>query len=178
MEIEVEITRKDFQEFNRYALKKNKGLKIFYLLLLMFLSLNLLLPGVKKSLDISYIVAVIISVFIIYFVLLFIFKQITALIARYTPSKRGCILGLHKFRISKEGLWESTEHTESLCKWKGIKSIDTTEKYIFVFVDSNMGHVIPKRYFKSELESENFIYTLRNKLEGITKYDELMDEIK
>jgi hypothetical protein len=166
MEIKIEITRKDFQKFNLYAAKKNKALKRFKLVPVIFLILIVLLLNIKEISNITYMVIQIAFILFLYLAFVLLFKPITALITKYTPAKDGGTLGEHKFRISDEGLWESTEYNESLTKWNGIKSIETTKKYIFVFIDTHMAHIIPKRYFKSEEDSENFIDTLRSKGAG------------
>ena len=136
MEIEIEITREDYQKFSQYVIKKNKTLKIHRLFLLIFLVLIILLLNIKELHNITHIVTQIIFGLFIYFAIIFLLKPITALVVRRIPSKDGGVLGRHKFRISDEGLWESTEYNESLLKWNGIKSIETSKKHIFVFIDT------------------------------------------
>jgi len=169
MEVEAEMTRKDFKEFNQYVIKHKKIYKRAKLLYSALLVLLVILLNTNKITDISYMAGQVVLVLLIYFVVILLLKPISGLFIKYTPAKGGSVLGKHKFRISDEGLWSSIESGESLLKWKGIQSIETTKKYIFVFVDTHMAHVIPKRCFKSEEESKQFLDILESKAGTIIK---------
>ena len=176
MDIEVEITRKDFQAFNKYVMKSRKIFRAQGLIILAFLIVLMLLLNIKRITDVPYMIANLVVIIIIYFVLVLILKPITSLMAKYIPKKSGRILGKRTFRISDEGLWELTEHNESLNRWKGVQTIEANDKYIFVFTDTHMGHIIPKRCFSSEQECKKFHNALIRKLaeEDFEKTQEYM----
>ena len=76
-------------------------------------------------------------------------------------SKPG-ILGEHTIEISPEGLFEMTSVNESKHYWCGIRNVYSTDSYIFVFINKSVAHIIPKRAFKSNEESQNFLSLLNN----------------
>ena len=43
--------------------------------------------------------------------------------------------------------------------------VKENEKYIYIFIDTHMAHVIPKRCFNSEQECLQFLTLLRQKVE-------------
>lgn len=47
---------------------------------------------------------------------------------------------------------------EDYIKWSGVRSVEQDKEYIFVFVDSIMAYIIPKRSFASEKESLEFYH--------------------
>ncbi|MFA6175155.1 MAG: YcxB family protein [Phycisphaerae bacterium] len=168
MEIEVDITRKDFVKFNQYVLKHKRVLKykLIFPLALVFL---VVLSNIKKNSDVFYIVTQIFLILIIYYVVVFLSKPLVALSIKYLPSEKGGVLGKHKFKISDEGLQESTEHNESLVRWDGIQTIETTKDYFFVFVDTHMAHLIPIRCFNSVEESKTFLDALKSRVDAAKK---------
>lgn len=167
MEIEVEINRKDFVKFSQYCTKHRKSLipKLYPLILIVLV----ILLNIGKISDISYVIGNIIFTLIIYYVLVLVLKPLLFLRVKHMPSEKGGILGKHKFKISDDGLIETTEHSESITKWSGVHSVETTKNYIYVFVDSCAAHIIPTRYFKFPEESANFGAMLKSMVETAKK---------
>jgi hypothetical protein len=167
MEIEIEINRKDFVKFNQYYMKHRKSLmQKFYPIALVVL---VILLNLKRISDISYMVGNIIFVLIIYYIAILILKPLIALRIKNMPSEKGGILGKRKLTISDDGLIETTEHSESITKWGGVHSVETTKNYVYVFVDSCAAHIIPTRYFNSPDEVTNFCAVLKSRVENAKK---------
>lgn len=166
MEITIEVNRNDFKKFNNYIFSKSKIFKIFKYGPAILLVLYVLLTNIKNdySHPVIMIGTQIVFMLIIYFVIMLLLKPFQGILVKRIPKEDGGALGEHKFRISDEGLWESTEYNESLFKWSGIKSIVSNKKYIFIFIDTHMGHIIPKRYFDSEEDCSLFLETLKSKI--------------
>ena len=166
MEIEIEITREDYKGFNEYIYKNKKIFGRFRFAVPGFLILLIIVLNINRINDILYLVTQIVFILLVYFVLVLVSKQLRLRLIKKIPSEQGGILGKHTFRISDEGIWESTEHNNNLTKWSGILSVETTNKFIFIFVDTHMAHIIPKRYFNSEDDSNYFINFVINIITG------------
>ena len=165
MEITVDITREDFGKFNTYVMRNNKAIKRFNLIIPIFLIVVFLLKNLKDITNITFVVMLIIAVFVIYYVVMFFLNPLMSFAYKFIPLKDGAMLGEHKFRIADEGFWEIKANNETLTKWEGVKSIVENEKYIYIFIDAHMAHVIPKRCFNSEQEYLHFMTLLKQNVE-------------
>jgi len=65
--------------------------------------------------------------------------------ARVFPADSGTILGRHSYEFGHAGIQESSEHTESLIRWSGVRELRETDTHFFIMVDRNAGCIIPKR---------------------------------
>lgn len=72
------------------------------------------------------------------------------------PSNKPGLLGEHFIEITDAGLRETTAVNDSFYYWEGIQSIKQDSKYIYIFVNSIMAHIIPKRSFSTRQDAELF----------------------
>jgi hypothetical protein len=75
--------------------------------------------------------------------------------ALFARADRG-LLGEHTFRITDQGLVESTKVNESLIKWGGVRSLKRTRRYIHIRVTTAMFHTIPRRHFPDAAADDEF----------------------
>lgn len=163
MKIDIELTRKDYLEFNkRFILKKRfrnsiliaASFIILWLLIRNFDTLNIIKIGVELLIFAAiWIVAIIIT------------HKIQIEKIKKLPSKDGSILGIRTIIIEQDGLREVAPSNESFVKWDGIKKMVDMEDYIYIFVDNIAAYVIPTRYFNNHNEKELFIMKLKEKIE-------------
>jgi Mn2+/Fe2+ NRAMP family transporter len=73
------------------------------------------------------------------------------------PSGKPGLLGEHTITIAPEGLREKTVVNESSHSWEGIHAIVDDKQHIYVFIDTHMAHIIPKRAFSGENEAQVFL---------------------
>lgn len=59
--------------------------------------------------------------------------------------------------ISPDGVHTQTAVNEGLYHWGGIQEITEDKQHIYLLIDTNMGHIIPKRAFKNESEAQVFL---------------------
>ncbi len=167
MEIEVEITRDDFKKINEYFLKKKTIYKkLVFAGLLIVIGLVILVnigEVVRYATRIWGVLAQVVAAAAIYSVFVLTVNILNAFLLKRLPGEKGWILGKHKFRLSEEGLFESTEYNENLTRWGGIQSVEETRDYVYIFVDRCMAHVIPKRCFDSEVAVNNLVAYLKAK---------------
>lgn len=73
------------------------------------------------------------------------------------PAKGGTMLGDHNLRIDSEGVFGKSCAGEGSIRWNGILDIVETKKYIFMFMDTAMGFIIPKSAFPSPADANQFL---------------------
>ena len=162
MEINIELTRKDYADFNQYWFLKTKLRSRIYIIISFALVFALVLNvGEDFSLTQFLIDTIIFGLpfAAIYFILILIGLRATGKM----PSEKGSVLGKKKFIIEEEGLVEETEFNRNVQKWNGIMEIDENKNAILIFVDNMAAYIIPKRFFKNEDEKVNFLAALKEK---------------
>ena len=164
MEIKIEITREDFLEFNKYVLLKNR-LKRGFVIATIFILFWVIILNYNKPLDLFSIIIELIIFYLGWGILIFLLYKINFQRIKKLPDQNGAILGNKTYIIQDDGFKEITESSETLTNWNGIKKITETKDYIYVFVDKIAAYIIPKRYLNEEKERNQFIQTLKSKIE-------------
>ncbi|OYU96584.1 MAG: hypothetical protein CFE21_09380 [Bacteroidetes bacterium B1(2017)] len=165
MEINIDLTREDFADFNKYHYLKKGYKKRFYMILAVALGLTLILKKDKEFEPSSFIVTFLLTGFT-FGILNYVGMLLTIKYAVKLPLSNGSILGKRKFSVTEEGLIEESDTNKNLQKWKGIQSIETSQNSIFIFVDTLAAYVIPKRFFKDQTEQENFIKLIEENIKN------------
>ncbi|MBV7460447.1 MULTISPECIES: YcxB family protein [unclassified Acidovorax] len=62
----------------------------------------------------------------------------------------------HTIEISDEGLLEETKFNKSIFYWPGIVKLLQRPGFIAVYISGHQAHVIPKRFFASKAEMDEF----------------------
>jgi hypothetical protein len=75
------------------------------------------------------------------------------------PAKGGTMLGEHSLRFDSEGVSGKTAVSEGTIRWTGVLDIVETKKYFFMFVDTAVAFIIPKRAFASPADADQFFST-------------------
>lgn len=159
MTVKFDVNREDYWKYNRHAIFHTKQIRNSYIK--------------------AYGLAAIVIIFIFYefrkttdmpatsFILLCISATVISLIFSYilskkrimkVPSTSGGTICEHIIDINKTGISEKTKVNESHYEWNGILRIEQNKKYIYIFVDNNLGHIIPKRAFVSDNEANIFYH--------------------
>lgn len=163
IELEIEIERKDYMRYNRYYIF-GKGLKKrLVLLIIIALILTFWIMSISTFSLFHFIKVYIISV-ILFGSLYFIFSNIGILLSGLIPLKNGQILGKKIIKLDSEGINEKSNQHSYVQKWEGIQTIEENRKYIYVFVDNAWAYIIPKRFFSSKNDQEDFVKFMRSKL--------------
>ncbi len=166
MEINVEITSKDFTSFNKYYYLK-KGLKhrlIIYLITVIGLPI---IVNYGEPFDLITFIITMLFTAIIFGLLFFGLGYLSLNLVGKLPSKNGAILGKRKFTISEAGLIEESDSNTNIQKWNSVKSIEQNNEFIFVFIDKIAAYIIPKRYFSNEEHVNLFVENMKLKINAI-----------
>ena len=149
MKITFNLTKEDYWNFTKYDLLNNSKVRKYFLILM---SIIVVVTIIKDSPIIFKIGLTAVEVILGYFVFMYILKKQT--ISFINNNKE--LLCDHTIEISEEGIKETTEEEEEFDYWKEIKSVEENKDYIFIFIDTDMTHIIPKRAFKDISESKKF----------------------
>lgn len=155
--VTVDVTREDYWKFNLFGLMTVRALRrtlIFNMSAMPVLSfIVLLIFGIAKDIPIfiSLVLAIIIGALLDLLIL-----YITKMRIMKMPEKKSGILGEHTIIIDEKGIDETSVIGDVSYIWTSISSIEQNKDYIFIFVSNLSGHIIPKRYFASEEEANEF----------------------
>jgi YcxB-like protein len=73
------------------------------------------------------------------------------------------VLGRHEIEIAPDGVHERTAVNRSHQSWTGIERIAEDDRYIYIYVQSMMAHVIPKAAFPSTADAAAFLLEARRR---------------
>jgi hypothetical protein len=59
--------------------------------------------------------------------------------------------------VREDGIGEKSERHESFFLWSVVRSIEITDKHLFIMVDRLAGYIIPRRAFANEGDCGRFI---------------------
>ena len=79
----------------------------------------------------------------------------------YSTTRSKGVLGKHTLVIEPSGLQEKGSVSESKVAWSGVEKIEDDTQYIYIFTSPLQAHVIPKRAFRSDEESQAFLGTAK-----------------
>ena len=167
MEINIDLTRDDYADFNKYWFLKKGLKKRIYLVIIVAFGLPLVINSGRPFEIMTYLSTVVIAGLV--FGLIYLGGLTLAMKrTKKLPSDNGSILGKKKFIITDEGLIEESESNKNLQKWKGIKSVESNDNSVFIFVDNIAAYIIPKRFFKDVTEQHSFIKTIDDRIKNAT----------
>lgn len=157
MEVRFSLDREDFWQFTRYAyfhVPKIRSQVYGLIVMAPILSVSLLWLILKDSR-----LALVIGLPLGAATLAFTYLRTKRHVESY-PTGKG-ILGEHTITIMPDGLHEQTAVCDSLQRWEGVQHIAENSRYIFLFIDTHMAHVIPKRAFPSDAAWQAFLAQAR-----------------
>jgi hypothetical protein len=102
--------------------------------------------------------------------------QFVFILLSYRPSKNKTFLTQHVVSVSDEGLVEETAYGATSSTWAGVPKVGQNRTYIFVYVQQNMAHVIPKVAFPSASDAVTFFEFVRSHVGSVRRVDSNVDE--
>ena len=160
MQVTTDISRADIIKFNFYFLPRAKSNLIFIAVVAVAIFIGMLFMKWPEDVG-SIAIAAIASILGGIGGLLGGFAVTLLFILNSSNEKNG-VLGKHTYKISSEGLRESTCSNEGLQKWNGVQSVGKSANFIFIRINSYMFHVIPRRAFSSLEKFEAFYVEAQN----------------
>ena len=82
----------------------------------------------------------------------------TALISgvSYMPSKNRAVLGKHRLTLTAETLTDETPVSQGTWSWAAIPKVSRNSAYVFIYVQQNMAHIVPRRSFPNRTDADRF----------------------
>jgi len=97
-----------------------------------------------------------------------VYLILTGCIQALTVNERAGVLGKHRYTLRHDGLFELTQANESLHKWSSIESVLKTKNWILVRINHYLFHIIPRRFFVSQLDSDRFADQIASHIQAET----------
>jgi hypothetical protein len=161
MQVSTDIRRSDLIRFNLYLLPRTTANQIFVGLVAVGVFVYLLTTKRPASGDSISIAIAAVASLVAGVASLFAGFVISLLFILLTSTEKGGILGSHIYRLTPEGLHESTPVNVALQKWAAIQSVGKSPNFIFLRINSYLFHLIPRRSFDSQEEFESFWANVR-----------------
>ena len=159
MEVEFEITRKDYLDFSTYHFFKHQvGSQIITAVAGFFLFIFLIF---KDRTGINLLTLLFLGVFYFSCYGLYIFFWL--LHTKNIPQDKGSILGLKKLDFTEEAINFSDQNSNGSYKWATIMNTAETKKAFYLYCDSNMAIVVPKRVFTDSSKLDEFRTMLKRR---------------
>jgi|GEM_PF-4393466 len=178
MQILIEITKNDEIELNKYSLKKEKsfGSRPFLIIVSLLIVLGIIFIikfSIENKTDPLMLLSIIFALLLFlgfYISLPFLLSKVAVfiniIVMKIMPQKIGSAPDKRLYKITDGGLYGESQYGAALFTWDKIKLIDENKTHIFISFGKHGIQIIPKRYFASEKESENFTSEIKSRLRG------------
>ncbi len=166
LSLTVDVTADDYREYLRFvqhkaklAMSKDGGtIPTRFLNMLIWIFIGLALTLLANWAEIPIHFPSVIGSAIIAFVICF--TQIWWYSKRFQehvmPEPDGIILGKHQYHFRHANIEVQSQYVNSVLQWKSVKSIEETQKCLFLILDRCHGYILPKRAFTGEIAIANF----------------------
>ncbi|MCB2353945.1 YcxB family protein [Clostridium estertheticum] len=169
MNLEYQITKQDYIDFNIYhmthsvTMKRSLFIQRFIFPIIFLISPIFLIKITDIPLWYWFSVCIISSVLWIVFYPKFLKRSVEKRISKLLEEgKTTGILGEHNFSFTEEGVVDKTEFSET--KYNLIEKVVESEAHIFIYVSAVMAYIIPIRIFGSVDEKSEFLNILNKTL--------------
>jgi hypothetical protein len=160
MKIEIDITRQDYLNFNLYHFRKKNLVRTALIGLIGLLILQYSINKEKESINI--IAVVISSVFYISIFAVIMYFSLAR--SKSIPKDNGSFLGKKVYEFSDDYISFSDKDSDGRFQWHAIKSLGEDSKAFYLYLDTIMALLIPKRYFRDKTEEQAFRDYVQSKL--------------
>lgn len=167
MEIEYNINRQDYLDFNLFHTKYSETIRKAIFKNRYIISLSyFIFPLFALITDIPAWYWLILSI-LTYVIWILVYPKyyeykLNKIVSKILSEDKNNILGDKSISLEEEGIIASDISSESKTNWSGIVSIEETENHIFIFKSSVSAYIIPIRAFINKDEKENFMSILKS----------------
>ncbi len=160
MRIEIDITRQDYLNFNLYHFRKKNLVRTALIGVIGLIILQYSINKEKETVNIS---AVVISS-ILYIFIFAVIMYFSLTRSKSIPKDNGSFLGKKVYEFSDDYISFSDKDSDGRFQWNAIKSLEEDSKAFYLYVDTIMALLIPKRYFVDRLEEQAFRSYVQSKV--------------
>ena len=158
MKLTIDISRQDYADFNKFHFLKTKLKRTVITGVLTVIILQLFLNREQFDLTattISSVVCVVVYFFAIN-------RSLNK--TKSIPNNDGAILGKKEMEFAEDKIIYKTSNSEGSSAWTTIKKLEENSKAFYLYMDTNMAILVPKRVFKDKSEEETFKILVRQKI--------------
>lgn len=150
MKLTIDISRQDYADFNKFHFIKTKlkGTVITGVLTVIFLQIFLN----REQFNLT---ATIVSstAWLLMYVLV-ISRRLNK--TKRIPDNDGTILGQKEIEFCEDKIIYKTEKSDGSNAWTTIKKLEESSKAFYLYMDTNVAMVVPKRVFKDKADEDEF----------------------
>lgn len=150
MKFTVDITREDYSDFNKFHFMKTRLNRTILTGLLTVIVLEYLLN--RNEFDLT--VTIISSLACVLVYSWAIYRSLNK--TKKIPDNDGTILGPKEMEFADDKISYSSKNSQGTCEWTSIKFLRESSKAFYLYMDTNMAMLVPKRTFTTDNELEDF----------------------
>ncbi len=161
MKLIIDISRDDYADFNKFHyLKYNLKRTILYpVLALIFILYYVNREGFNLT-------STLITPFI--FVIVYVLSiNRTINRTKKIPNNDGAILGEKEYEFSDDIISYKTNNAEGSLNWSTVLKLEESTNAFYLYMDTNMALIVPKRVFKDQAEEEAFKNIVKGKIKSV-----------
>lgn len=171
MNYKYELNKQDLIDFNIFHITYSKLARrsLFvqrYILSLSFLVFPFILQNLT-TLPLGYLLTI--------FILLYVYwvasyrKRLNKMVSKkiskmLTEGKNQSVVGTHNLEISEDEIVDRSEQSEAKTPFSDVENILEDKDHIFIYVNANSAHIIPRRIFENNEKKNEFLTLLRDKV--------------
>lgn len=157
MNVHVDISRQDYADFNKAHFFRTRFLRSLATVCITLLVLQFVLYNQYKPSVLNIIVSSLVFI-VIYACLVYYRLEGT----RNVPVENGSILGKREFLFNDEGITCKAGTNTSHSTWATVKKFYAGKTAFYIYVDTNMAYIIPRRDFTGPEQQSEFITLVTN----------------
>ncbi|MFI5218853.1 MAG: YcxB family protein [Bacteroidia bacterium] len=158
MRLQIDITRQDYSDFNKFHFRQTKMKRTIIIGMLTVIIVQLFLN--REQFDL---IATIISTIVCIVVYVFMINR-SLNKTKNIPDNNGTILGEKEIDFTDDKIIYKTRDSQGSSNWNTIKNLKESPKAFYLYMDTNMAMLIPKRVFKDTNETEEFRKLVNRKI--------------
>jgi hypothetical protein len=161
MKLQVEITRQDYSDLNKFHFVHTRLKKTIIMSILILCFSQFILNYQHFDLIVTIISTIL-------FVAAYSFGIIRSLNKTSNiPDKNGSILGTKDFEFTDDKIIYKSQNSEGSNDWSKIRNLQEGKKAFYLYMDTNMAILIPKRIFKDNTEMTEFRDLVNKKIKPV-----------
>ena len=161
MKLLIEITREDYSEFNKFHFIQTKLKKTIIFGLLTVIILQLFLNRDRFDLTATIISTFIAAIFYAFVIIRSLNKT------KNIPDNNGAILGEKEIEFTESNISYKTKNSQGTSEWASIKNLKESPKAFYLYMDTNLAMLVPKKVFKDSSEMGEFKELVKRKINNV-----------
>lgn len=151
MEIEYRNTLIDLVRFNLYHFPRAWSFRLVFALLTIMFGKDVIALDGSVAFKVVVLSVLVVGMYLFFVVSIGLFATLN-----YLPKQNKGIFTTHRVTLTDEGVEEETNVGLTKNIWSSIPKVVQSRKYIYVYVQQNMAHVIPKHAFQDTNQAHEF----------------------